>query len=122
MKLLQELEAVRKRMAKDEQIELALMQDIIKATGHNKIGSESYDLEGRKVTVTTKENITLDKAILNTIWEEWMPITRSYQYAPRLKDMEAIMSHGTPAQRKILASIVTTKAAKPVVAIKEASQ
>jgi hypothetical protein len=118
MKLLQELENLRKRMVQDEATELALMQDIIKVTGHNKIGQATYQLEGKSVAITTKELINLDKAILNTVWEEWMPINRSYSYTPRAKDMEAIMSHGTPTQRKILASIVTTKSAKPVVAIK----
>lgn len=119
MKLIQELEAVRNRMAQDEATELAIMKDIIKATGHNKIGAATYDFEGRRVTVTTKENITLDKALLNTIWDESLPINRTYNYTVRTKDMNAIMSHGTPAQRKILTSVVTTKMAKPVVAIQE---
>jgi hypothetical protein len=116
--LLKELESVRKHIAQLEATELALMQDIIAANNHTHLGSKTYDFEGKKCTITTKENITLDKSVLNTIWEDWMPINRAYSYTPRTKDMEAIMSHGTPAQRKVLASVVTTRAAKPVVAIK----
>lgn len=117
--LLKELESTRTKIVQLEAIELTLMNDIIAANKHVHVGAKTYDFEGKKVTITTKENITLDKAVLNTIWEEWMPINRSYSYTPRTRDMNAIMSHGTPAQRKILASVVTTKMAKPVVAIQE---
>lgn len=119
--LIDRLQAVRADIAELEKSEAHLVEQIIKATGHDKVGDATYDFEGKKIVIATKENVTLDKAVLNASWEEWMPINRAYSYTPRLKDMSAIMSHGTPAQRKLLATIVTTKAAKPSVKIKEES-
>jgi hypothetical protein len=116
---LQRLTEIRIDIATLEKAESHLVEQIIKATGHDKIGEATYDFEGKKIIVATKENVTLDKAVLKTTYEEWMPINRSYTYVLRAKDYAAMMSHGTPAQRKFLASVVTTKAAKPSVKIKE---
>jgi hypothetical protein len=117
MTLLEELLKVRRDIAALEATELALMQDIIDATGHRKIGSATYDLDGHKVTIETKENTTLDKALLNQVWSEELPINRAYAYTLRKKDFDAAMTHGTPAVKKLLASIVTTKPARPAVRI-----
>ncbi len=119
MTLTEELQKVRRDIATLEATELTLMQDIIKAAGHKKIGSATYDLFGGKVTIETKENITLDKAMLNQTWHEGMPINRAYSYTLRKKDFDAAMAHGSPAMKKALADIVTSKPAKPVVRVGE---
>lgn len=116
---LQRLTETRADIATLEATEAHLVAQIIKASGHDKVGEATYDFEGKKIVIATKVNVTLDKAILNSAYDEWMPINRSYAYTLRAKDYSAMMSHGTPAQRKLLATIVTTKAAKPSVKIKE---
>lgn len=119
MTLVEELKKVRRDIAALEATELALMQDIIAATGHKKIGQATYDLNGVKVEIVTKETPSLDTATLNQVWHEGMPINRSYAYTLRKKDFDAAMAHGSPEMRQQLAQIVTTKPAKPVVRIKE---
>lgn len=119
MNIIDKLTQVRTQLAELQEAELSLMHQIIEAAGHKKLGQKTYELDGRRVTIKTGENVTLDKAMLNTVWDEWMPINRSYSYTPRTKDLEAIMAHGNPEQRKLLASIVTTKPAKPVVKVGE---
>lgn len=111
------LQAVRSQIARFQAAELELMNAIIQESGHNKIGQATYDMDGAKVTIVTKENVTLDKALLNTIWKETMPINRAYSYTLRQKDFDALMQNGTAAQRKLLAQIVTTKPARPTVKI-----
>jgi hypothetical protein len=117
MKLTDELIKVRKDIALLEATEAALVADIIASTGHQKIGQATYELEGRKITIETKENVTLDKALLNQVWTPDMPINRAFSYTLRKKDFDAAMMAGTPATKKLLAQIVTTKPAKPVVKI-----
>lgn len=115
--MIEKLKEVRAQLARLEAQETALVAEIIKAAGHDKIGQATYDMDGNEVTIVTKENVTLDKAKLNVIWKETMPINRTYSYTLRQKDYDAIMKNGTAAQRKMLAEIVTTKPAKPVVRI-----
>lgn len=116
---IQRLQEVRSQLAALEATELELMSAIIQEAGHTKLGQATYDMDGKKVTIVTKENVTLDKALLNTIWKETMPINRSYSYTLRQADFNAVMENGTPAQRKLLAKIVTTKPAKPSIKIGE---
>jgi len=113
------LQEVRSQIASLESAEAELVAAIIQDAGHKKIGQATYDMDGYKVTIKTGENVTLDKSLLNTIWKETMPINRSYSYTLRQKDFDAIMQHGTAAQRKLLAQIVTTKPAKPVVKVED---
>ena len=117
--MIEKLKEVRAQLTRLEAQEAALVAEIIKSAGHDKIGQATYDMDGNKVTIVTKENVTLDKAKLNVIWKETMPINRTYSYTLRQKDYDAIMENGTAAQRKVLAQIVTTKPAKPVVKIGE---
>lgn len=117
--ILQKLTQIRAQKEELEAAELALMHQIIEVAGHKKLGQSTYSMDGQKVTIKTGENVTLDKALLNTVWDEWMPINRSYSYTPRTKDLEAIMAHGSPEHRKLLATIVTTKPSKPVVKVGE---
>lgn len=114
-----QLTQVRARIAALEGEEMQLMREIIAILKHEKDSQKTYDFEGRKVTVKTGTNATLDKARLNVEWKDTMPINRSYQYTLRQKDFDAIMQHGTPAQKKIMSEIVTTKPAKPSVKIEE---
>ena len=111
------LQEVRSQLAALQSAELELMNAIIKEACHDKIGQATYDMDGAKVTIVTKENVTLDKALLNTIWKETMPINRKYDYDLRTKDFAALMQSGTAAQRKLLAQIVTTKPAKPSIKV-----
>lgn len=111
------LQEVRSQLAALQAAELELMNAIIQESGHNKIGQATYDMDGAKVTIVTKENVTLDKSLLNTIWKETMPINRSYSYTLRQADFNALMENGTAAQRKLLAQIVTTKPAKPSIKV-----
>lgn len=102
------------------QLELArskLAENIISALGHDHIGSRTYQQDGVKVTVTTKETYTLDKARLNVEWSEQLPINRSYSYTLREKDFKAMMEHGSNEQKQVLSEIVTSKPAKPVVKV-----
>ena len=119
MDTINKLKTVRRQLAELQEQESALVAEIIKSAGHDKIGQATYDIDGDKVTIITKENVTLDKSLLNTIWKETMPINRIYSYTLRQKDYDALMTNGTAAQRKVLAQIVTTKPAKPVVKIGE---
>lgn len=111
------LQEVRSQLAALQAAELELMNAIIQESGHNKIGQATYDMDGAKVTIVTKENVTLDKSLLNTVWRETMPINRSYSYTLRQADFNALMENGTPAQRKLLAQIVTSKPARPTIKI-----
>ena len=115
--ILQDLIEVREKIAALENQETNLVERIIKAAKHTKTGQATYELFGQKVTIKTGENTTLDKALLNTVWKDTMPINRSYAYTLRQKDYDAIMKAGTPAQKQLLASIVSTKPAKPSVTI-----
>lgn len=117
--LLGRLEAVRIAIAALQLEETTLVDTIIAQVKHNHVGQKTYDFEGKKIVVETKETVTLDKPMLNTIYDEWMPINRTYSYTPRVKDLNAMLQNGTPEQRKVLSQVVTTKAAKPVVKIKE---
>lgn len=119
MNPIQELLKVRRDIAALEATELALMQDIIDLAKHKHIGSKTYDILGSKVEIETKENVTLDKALLNTTWTADMPINRSYAYTLRKKDFDAAMAHGSAELRAQLSAIVTTKPAKPVVRVKD---
>lgn len=114
-----QLEEVRAKKAALEQQELTLMEQIIKEAKHTKQGQKTYELYGQKVTIKTGENVTLDKATLNAMWNETLPINRSYSYTLRQKDYEAVMRNGAPAVRQQLAAIVTTKPARPSIKIGE---
>ena len=115
--MINQLQTIRAKIKTLEAEESTIVAKIITAAGHDKIGQATYDLDGAKVTIITKENVTLDKAKLNAIWKETMPINRTYAYTLRQKDFDALMANGTPAQRKLLSEIVCTKPAKPVVRI-----
>jgi hypothetical protein len=115
--MINQLQTIRAKIKSLEAEEATIVAKIITSAGHNKIGQGTYDLDGAKVTIITKENVTLDKARLNVIWKETMPINRAYAYTLRQKDYDAIMESGTAAQRKMLSEIVTTKPAKPVVKV-----
>ena len=115
--MLEKLKEVRRKLSELQEQEADLVFAIIKSAGHDKIGQATYEIEGEHITIVTKENVTLDKAKLNVIWKETMPINRTYSYTLRKKDYDALMQNGTAAQRKLLAEIVTTKPAKPVVRI-----
>lgn len=117
MHIIDKLTQLREQKAQLEEAELLLMTQIIESVGHKKLGQSTYDVDGRKVIIKTGENVTLDKAKLNVVWKETMPINRSYSYTLRQKDYEAIMASGSPAQRKIMSEIVTTKPAKPSVKV-----
>lgn len=119
MNIIDKLTQVRTQLAELQEAELSLIHQIIEAAGHKKIGQKTYELDGRKVTIKTGENVTLDKSMLNTVWVDELPINRSYAYTLRQKDYEAIMQAGSPTMRKLLSQIVTTKPAKPVVKIGE---
>lgn len=114
-----QLMQVRARIAALEGEEMALMRQIISVLKHEKDCQKTYDFEGRKVTVKTGVNATLDKARLNVEWKDTMPINRSYAYTLRQKDFDALMQHGTPEQKKYMSEIVTTKPAKPSIKIEE---
>ena len=114
---IQELKEVREKIAVLEIKEAALVAQIIKEAGHTKIGEATYTLYGAKVKIATGENIKLDKALLNAVWKDTMPINRTYSYTLRTKEYAAMMKSGTPAQKKMLAEIVTTSMAKPTVKI-----
>ena len=116
----QRLLEIRSQLAALEAAEMELMNQIIKESGHDKLGQATYDMDGFKVTIVTKENVTLDKARLNAVWNENFPINRSYSYTLRQADYNAVMENGSAAQRKMLSEIVTTKPAKPVVKVSEA--
>jgi len=116
---IQSLQDVRNKMAALEQQELSLMNQIIAEVKHTKLGQKTYDLYGQKVTISTKENVRLDKNALNAVWTEDMPINRIYSYTLRQKDYEAVMKSGSPTLRKQLAEIVTTSPAKPSIKIGE---
>ena len=115
--MINQLLELRKKIKAYEEQEAVLVAEIIAAAGHNKIGQSTYDMDGAKVTIITKENVTLDKARLNAVWNEKFPINRTYAYTLRQADYNAVMENGTAAQRKMLAEIVTTKPAKPVVKV-----
>lgn len=117
MHIIDKLMQLREQKAQIEEAELALMHQIIESAGHKSLGQKTYELDGRKVTIKTGENVTLDKAMLNTVWVDELPINRSYAYTLRQKDYEAIMQAGSPTMRKLLSQIVTTKPAKPVVKV-----
>lgn len=117
MSPIEELMQVRRQIAALEATELALMQDIIAASGHKKIGGATYDIDGYKVKIETKETINLDKSLLDQVWTVELPINRAFSYTPRKKDLDAAMMHGSPELRALLAKVVTTKPAKPVVKV-----
>ena len=115
--MIAELIAVREKIKLLQVEESELVTSIIETAGHKKYGQATYNMDGAKVTIVTKENVTLDKKRLDEVWKETMPITRKYDYALRKADYDAMMESGTAAQRKFLAEIVTTKPAKPVIKV-----
>ena len=115
--MIAELIAVREKIKLLQVEESKIVTSIIETAGHKKCGQATYDMDGAKVTIVTKENVTLDKKRLDEVWKETMPITRKYDYALRKADYDAMMESGTAAQRKFLAEIVTTKPAKPVIKV-----
>lgn len=115
--MIQDLEDVRTKIAALETQEKAIVANIIKAVEHKKIGQATYEFLGKKITIKTGENYTLDKAMLNAMWSEELPINRVNAYTLRQKDYDAIMKTGKPELRRQLAQIVTTSPAKPVVTI-----
>lgn len=117
--LCQAREQLAAQIAQLEKAKDDLSEQIIQLVGHEHVGQKTYDIEGCKLTITTKENFTLDKARLNVEWEESMPINRSYSYTLREKDFKAVMEHGTADQKAALSEIVTSKPAKPVLKWKE---
>lgn len=100
-----------------EILEATLVAKIVSTFKHGKIGQSTYDLDDYKITIKTGENVTLDKAVLNALWSESMPINRSYSYTLREKDFKAVMKSGAPELRKQLSDIVTTKSGKPSIKI-----
>lgn len=114
---IQDLLTIRDRIASLEQQEFALMEKIIKEAGHKSLGQKTYELHGAKVTIKTGENVTLDKAMLNTIWSDALPINRSYAYTLRQKDYDAMMKSGKPDIKRLLSTVVTTKPARPSVKV-----
>lgn len=117
MNIIQKLTQIRSQKEELEAAELALMHQIIEVAGHKSLGQKTYTIEGVKVVIKTGENVTLDKAMLNAVWVEDLPINRSYAYTLREKDYKAIMESGSPTIRKLLSQIVTTKPAKPSVKV-----
>jgi hypothetical protein len=115
--IINKLNLVRSEMQSLEKFEAALVAQIIAEAGHNKLGQSTYELHGAKVTIKTGENVRLDKAKLNTIWTEFLPINRSYAYTIRQRDFDAMMTSGSSDQRRQLAEIVTTAPAKPIIKV-----
>lgn len=115
--LCESYDSLGKQIAQLELARAKLAENIILATGHDHIGQKTYQHDGVKVTITTKENYTLDKARLNVEWTEALPVNRSYSYTLREKDFKAMMEHGSSEQKQLLAEIVTSKPAKPVVKV-----
>lgn len=124
MKLTEKLMSVRSQIKALEEQEESLVQSIIEANHHVVTGQKTYDFEGRKVVITTKNNVTVEKSKMNAVydecvqrWGEAFPINRAYAYTPRAKDLDAAMSDGSPELRKLLADVVTVKPAKPNVKV-----
>lgn len=115
--MIQDLEDVRTKIAALETQEKAIVANIIALAKHNKLGQATYEILGKKITIKTGENVTLDKAMLNAMWSEELPVNRSFAYTLRQKDYDAIMKTGKPELRRQLAQIVTTSPAKPVVTV-----
>lgn len=111
--LCESYDALSKQIAQLDLARSKMAENIIQAIGHEHIGQKTYPLDGVKVTVTTKENYTLDKARLNVEWDETMPINRSYSYTLREKDFKAMLEHGSSEQKQLLVDVVTSKPAKP---------
>jgi len=116
--MIEELAAIRKQISELEEQEAELVNAIIGKVGHSGICSKTYELDGSKFTIETRENVTLDKNKLNAVWNERMPINRAYAYTLRKADFDAVMEVGTPEQKKFLADIVTIKAGKPSLKLK----
>lgn len=114
---IQDLIAVRDKIASLEQQELTLMHQIIKDAKHDKLGQKTYEMHGAKVTINLRENVTLDKAMLDTVWNDALPINRSYAYTLRQKGFDAAMKSGTPEIKRLLGMVVTTKPARPSIKI-----
>lgn len=115
--LCESFDSLGKQIAQLELARAKLAENIIIAAGHDHIGQKTYDADGVKVTIVTKENFTLDKARLNVEWSEQLPINRQFSYTLREKDFKAMMEHGTSEQKQMLAEIVTSKPAKPVIKV-----
>lgn len=117
MTLTEKFQDIIRQIDQLEQAKSDLIQQMIEVTGHNKVGSATYELDGRKVLIKTDETYRLDKERLNLEWNPDLPFNRSYAYTIRKKDYDASMTHGNPALRKLLSEIVTTAPAKPYVKI-----
>lgn len=117
--IVEKLTQIRAEMETLAAAELALMHQVIEVAGHKKLGQATYTIDGAKVTIKTGENVTLDKAMLNAVWAESLPINREFAYRLREKEYKAIMSNGSPTMRKLLSQIVTTKPARPTVKVSE---
>lgn len=116
--MLEKLAQVRQEMADLQIEEAAWIEKIIEKVGHSGVCSKTYELDGQKFTIETRENVTLDKNKLNAVWNERMPINRAYAYTLRKADFDAVMEMGTPEQKKFLAEIVTIKPGKPALKLK----
>lgn len=110
--LIERLKKVRKEIESLEENERVIISAIVSATGHKDLGQKTYDFEGEKITIKTGENVRLDKKKLDECWKENMPFKRAYAYTLIKKEFDDLMTHGTPAQRKLLSEIVTTSPAK----------
>lgn len=115
--LCESYDSLGKQIAQLELARAKLAENIITTAGHDHTGQKTYQHDGLKVTITTKDNYTLDKARLNVEWSEQLPINRSYSYTLREKDFKAMLEHGTSEQKQILSEIVTSKPAKPVIKV-----
>lgn len=111
-KLIEAYASLTVQIAQLERSRDALASQIISESGHDLIGQRTYEVDGCKFTVTTKENHTLDKARLSVDCPEWLPVNRSVSYTLREREYKAMLEYGTPEQRDFLAEIVTTKPAK----------
>ena len=115
--LLDAYASITAQIAQLERSKDALMAQIIEQIGHDIVGQKTYDVDGEKVTVTTKETFSLDKARLAVGYPDWMPVNTSTAYTLRTKEYQAIMEYGTSEQKSLLADVVTVKPAKPSIKV-----
>lgn len=115
--LCESYDSLGKQIAQLELARAGIAEKIIAEAGHDHVGQRTYQHDGFKVTITTKDTYTLDKARLNVDWSEQLPINRAYSYTLREKDFKAMLEHGTSEQKQILSEIVTSKPAKPVIKV-----
>ena len=63
--LCESYDSLGKQIAQLELARAKLAENIITAAGHDHIGQKTYQHDGLKVTITTKDNYTLDKATVS---------------------------------------------------------